>query len=151
MRENCVTSRLPSAVSFDLNRQPSQSVGHTQGSSHVEQMYGDLGSDWHKTLRKKGEWMTTCWELGWDRLGGAARWFMGYRADLDHRSREQQSRQTLQMQRACGSAQVHRLMVHGSYGGVERFIELEFYMYASNSRVRPAEALTHQEVDEAAG
>lgn len=40
-----------------------------QGSSHVEQMYSDLGSDWRKALRKKGEWMTTCWELVWDVMG----------------------------------------------------------------------------------
>lgn len=46
-------------------------------------MYSDLGSDWRKALRKKGEWMTTCWELVWDVMGaggwgGAERWWLGW-------------------------------------------------------------------------
>lgn len=47
-------------------------VGHMLCSSHVEQMYSDLGSDWCKALRKKEEWMTTCWELGWDGTRGSS-------------------------------------------------------------------------------
>lgn len=30
--------------------------------------------------------------------------------------------------RACGSSYVHQMMGHGSYGGTERFTELEFHM-----------------------
>lgn len=49
-------TQSPSASSFctDLDGHPSHSVGHMLGSSHVEQMYSDLGSDWRKELRKKG-------------------------------------------------------------------------------------------------
>lgn len=43
---------------------------------------------------------------------------------------------------------MHHLMVHGSYGGGERFTELEFE-HVSDSRVRPAVAFTHQKVDKA--
>lgn len=55
----------PSAISSysDLDGHPSSSVGHTPGSSHVEQMHSDLGSDWRKELRRKGEWMMY-WEFG---------------------------------------------------------------------------------------
>lgn len=62
MRENNSIGPSLSAVSWyiDLDREPSQWVGHMLGCSHVEQMYSDLGSDWRKALRKKGEWMTTC-------------------------------------------------------------------------------------------
>lgn len=135
MRDNSSSSPSPSPVSWylDLSRDPSHSVGHMLGSSHVEQMYSDLGSDWRKALRKTGEWMTTCWELGWDGIGWGgivvvvAAW-LGYGADLDQRPREQQSWQTLQMQWACRSAHVHRPMGHSSNGVVERFTELEFHM-----------------------
>lgn len=79
MRDNSSSSPSPSPVSWylDLSRDPSHSVGHMLGSSHVEQMYSDLGSDWRKALRKTGEWMTTCWELGWDGIGwgGGASWW----------------------------------------------------------------------------
>lgn len=129
IRENNRTRPSPSVSWYiDLDRDPSQWVGHMLGSSHIEQMYSDLGSDWRKALRKKGEWTTTCWESGWDSMKGAVRWWLGYGADLDQRPREQPSRQTLQMQLACRTAHVHRLMVHGSNGGVERFTELEFHM-----------------------
>lgn len=77
------------------------------------------------------------WELGWDDMGRGARWWLGYGADLDQRPWERQSRQTLQMRWACGSAHVHQLKVHGSYGAAERFTKLEFHMQTSNSRVRP--------------
>lgn len=30
--------------------------------------------------------------------------------------------------RVCGSGHVHQMMGHGSYGGTERFTELEFHM-----------------------
>lgn len=81
------------------------------------------------------------WELGWDDMGRGARWWLGYGADLDQRPWERQSRQTLQMRWACGSAHVHQLKVHGSYGAAERFTKLEFHMQTSNSRVRPTGAV----------
>lgn len=104
------------------------------GSGHFEQMYSDLGSDWRKALRRKGGVGMTTWlgvGVGWYEVGGGGSrevLWSGYGADLDQRPSERQSRQTLQMQRACGSAHVQRLMVRGSRGGAERFTELEFHM-----------------------
>lgn len=53
-RPSITQSHSASSFCTDLNGHPSHSVGHMLGSSHVEQMYSDLGSDWRKELRKKG-------------------------------------------------------------------------------------------------
>lgn len=45
--------------------------------------------------------------------------------------------------RVCRSAHVHRALLQGSNGGVERFTELEFRMKAGNSHLWPAGAFTH--------
>lgn len=54
-------------------------------------MYSDLGSDWRKALRKKGEWMTTCCELGWDGKGESCEVVFGIWGQIwirDHRAAE---------------------------------------------------------------
>lgn len=76
MKENNSTSSSLSALPWyiDLDREPSQSVGHMRDSSHVEQMHSDLGSDWCKALRKTSQDILGV-GVGWYGIGGVVRWF----------------------------------------------------------------------------